>query len=156
MSISSIMTGLEGLTPTFDSDVVVNVWAYDAMKDTLNESECPVRMIGRNDDKQGASMELSNLNNPDRAEWQLLDRCYLFPVMLDQGVENYNHKILDYMDSYMSALSADKCLSAAATDDTRIVTGVEFSAPYTLAFPEVDGASVFWVVDAVVTVEEYR
>jgi len=156
MSISSIMTGLEGLAPTYSSDVVVNIWAYDAMKDTLNESECPVRMIGRADDKQSAALEVNNLSNKDRAEWRLLDRCYLFPVMLDQGIENYNHKILEYMDSYMTAVSADKCLSAAASDATRLVTSVEFSAPYELPFPDVSGAPVFWVVDAVVTVEEYR
>lgn len=153
MSLSGIMTGLEALAPTFDSDVTVNVWEYDAMKDTLNESECPVRLIGINDDKQGAELEVTNLNNKDIATWSILDRLYIMPVNLDMGLENYNHKILDYMESYMAAVSANPCIGLSNGGQ---VVNVSFSAPYHLPFPNISGGVEFWVVDAVVTVEEYR
>lgn len=153
MSISSIMTGIAGLAPSYDSDnVTVNIWTYDSMDASLNESDCPVRMIGVNDEKQGALMDVFNLNNKDRAEWRILDRCFLFPVELDQGIENYNHKILDYMESYFSAVSADKCLGSSGAK----VEQVEFSSPYVMRYPDADGSPIFWVVDAVLTIEEYR
>lgn len=153
MSISTIMAGIATLAPTYDSDVTVKVWTYDSMFDTLNESDCPVRMIGLNDDKQQAEMELYDLDMPDQAEWQILDRCYLFPVALDKGIENYNHKLFDYMESYMTAVSGNKCLGAAGVTYVR---RVEFAPPYKRPYPDIDGSPIFWVVDAVLTVKEYR
>jgi len=152
MTISSIIAALGALDITYDSDVTVNVWEYNEIKDTLNESECPVRMIGKNDDKQTASFEVRNLNNAGRAEWNILDKLYIFPTPLDQGIENNNRKILDYMDAYMTAIKANQCLGLTATT----VTYVEFSPPYVDTYPQAEGSPIFWVVDAVVTVEEYR
>lgn len=153
MAITAICTAITAWTPTFDSDTVLNTRAYNAQLDSLNEAEAPVRFIGKNDEKQRAEIEIRNLGNRSVATWEILDRAYLFPVMLDQGIKNYNHKILDYIDSYMTVAQAGQCLSS---DVDGIVVNVSFEYPYTEPYPEIDGAPEYWVVDALVTVEEYR
>ena len=145
------MSSLAALDPVYDSDITINVWEYNSMKDTLNESECPVRMIGKLDEKNTASLEVFNMNNPDLATWEILDRAYIFPVPLDMGIENYNHLLWDYMEAYMTVISADPCLGGTGYR----VENVEFEA-LVLPYPDVPGSPAFWVVDAVVTVEEYR
>lgn len=152
MSISSIMTGIATLSPTYDSDVTVKKWTYDSMDVGLSEADCPVRMIGIVDDKQSAVLEVSNMGNKDRAEWQILDRLFLFPVALDLGIENYNHKILNYQEQYFQAISADKCLGSSGAK----VLQVAFNGPYVRPFPDNPGSPAFWVVDALLTIQEYR
>ena len=151
MTLATIMSGIAALAPTYDSDVTVNVRGYNAIEPTLNEAECPMRMILAPDESVGAEMSVISLGAVQKVTWTILDRLYLFPVNLDQGIENYNHKLYDYMASYSAAVKANRCLST--TDAS--VQGVSFTAPFVRNFPDVEGATAFWVVDAVLTVEEY-
>jgi len=152
MSLSTIMAGIKALSPTYDSDVEVNVRGYDEIVPTLREGECPMRMILAPDEKVGAELTADvSIGGVQRMTWTILDRLYMFPVNLDKGLENYNHKIYDYIASYGAAVSSKRCLDA--TD--AVVTGVSFAGPYVMTFPRVEGSTPFWVVDAVLTVEEY-
>ena len=151
MSISSIMSGLASLSVTYGTDSV-KTWTYDSMFDTLNESDCPVRMIGRLSPDNGATLNTYNLNNKDMAEWRIVDSLYAFPVPLDKGIENANHALWNYIDSYMTQISSDICLGSA---QAFMVTNVEFREDVR-PYPNIAGAPEFWVIDAIVTVEEWR
>lgn len=151
MSISTIMSGLASLSLTYGTDSV-KTWTYDSMFDTLNESDCPVRMIGRLSNENGANLSVINLNNKDIAEWRIVDSLYAFPVPLDKGIENANHALWNYIEAYMTAISSDICLG---TSQALQVTNVEFREDVR-PYPDIGGAPEFWVVDAIVTVEEYR
>lgn len=151
MSLSAIMAGLAAMTVAYGTDST-NVWTYDSMFDTLNESDCPVRMIGHLDNRNGAGVEVNNLNNPVHIEWQIVDSLYGFPVMLDKGIENHNHLMWNYMDAYITAAKAAQCIDS---DGTAKITDLQFSQDVR-PYPDVAGGPVFWVVDVIVTVEEYR
>lgn len=149
--IDTIMTGIEALAPTYDSDVTVNVWGYDAIKDTLNESECPVRMVLAPDDKVRSQMDVISLGATQKMTWEILDRLYMFPVALDQGIENYNHRFYFYKESYAAAVKANRCLSTTNAS----VQAVYFDGPYMRPYPDVEGSPMFWVIDALLVVEEF-
>lgn len=152
MAISSIMSALSTLAPTYSSDVSVNVRGYNDISDTLSEGECPLRMLLAPDEKVGASISLPSMTAPAQAEWLILDRLYIMPVLLNMGIQTANHKIFDYMDSYMTAIKANRCLGLTSVS----VTDVSFTSPYIQSWPDAPDGIPFWVVDALVTVMEYR
>lgn len=152
MAIATIMAGIKALAPTFDSDVVVNVRGYDEIEATLNESECPMRMIGMPDDKNRSQFDFIAMGKAsNKMTWEILDRLYMFPVNLDLGVENYAHHIFDYKESYAAQANNNRKLG---TTNAKIEQ-VTFDGPYVRNFPDVPGAPAFWVVDAVLIVEEF-
>ena len=149
MSIDTIMTGIEALAPTYDSDITVRVWGYDAIKDTLNEATCPVRMILAPADGADAGAEVIT-HGVAKTTWSIVDRLYLMPVNLDTGIQAYNHKWFLYIESYSAAVKANRCLST--TNAT--VTGVQFSKLEPKSYPE-GSAGAYWTIDAILTVEEF-
>lgn len=150
--ISNIMSALAALTPSYSSDVNVNVRSYNDITDTLSEAECPLRMLLAPDDKMSASLSIKSMTSPATAEWRILDRLYIMPVLLNMGIETANHKIFDYMDSYMTIIKANRCLSLTNVN----VTGIGFSAPYVRRWPDAEEGVPFWAVDAVLSITEYR
>jgi len=151
MTITAIKDALAALTPTYDTDVDVNVWGY-SIKATLNESECPVRMFLNTDDKNRAEFSFIGMGKASNLmTWDILDRLLMFPVNLDKGIENYNHRIDLYKEAYVTAVKADNCLGQSAAR----VTGITFDGPHVINFPDIPSGTAYWAVDAVVTVEEY-
>lgn len=151
MTIDTIMTGIEALAPTFDSDIAVTVWGYDGIKDTLNEATCPVRMILAPADDVLAGVEFVAMGSGvNKTIWTIVDRVYLMPVNLDMGIQAYNHKYFNYVESYANAVKANRCLSTT----NAVVTLLEFSKLEPRAYPEGSDGS-YWCIDAILTVEEF-
>jgi hypothetical protein len=151
MTIDSVMSGIEALAPTFDSDISVTVWGYDAIKDTLNEGTCPVRMILAPADDTTTGLDFIALGTgTNKTTWTIVDRVYLMPVTLDMGIQAYNHKYFQYMESYTTAVKNNRCLSTK----TAYITNVTASNLYPRAYPE-GSEGAFWCIDVILTVEEF-
>lgn len=152
MAIATIMAGIKALVPTYDSDVTVNVRGYDEIQPTLTEAECPMRMIGMPDDKNRAQLDFIAMGKAsNKMTWEILDRLYMFPVNLDLGIENYAHHIFDYKQSYTAQVNNNRKLSTTNAKVEQVV----FDGPYVRNFPDVPNATAYWVVDAVLMVEEF-
>lgn len=155
MTITAIKTAISNLTPTWDSDISINVRGYDSdnpILPTLSEAECPMRMIGMPDDKNRSQLDFIAMGKAsNRMTWEILDRLYMFPVNLDMGIENYGIQIDLYKESYNTAVLNSRNLGTTNAK----VEQVTYDGPYIRNFPDVPGATAFWVVDALVTVEEF-
>lgn len=153
MSIDSILNAIGALAPTYDSDVSITVYGpsnYTAIPDALPENKCPCRFIIAPDTKVGADMSYMSLGNTARLDWKILDRLFLFPANLSQGIETQNLRLYRYAESYADTLRQSRCLGLTNVSQT----GVNISVPYVREYPYVAGATQYYIVDCVVSVME--
>jgi hypothetical protein len=155
MASSDIYSAIAALTPTYDSDVTVNVrWpnagsSSDALQNTLHESDAPMRMLGipENTDENIISLEFTGLGNATERDYLILDRLWLLPTPMDQSLQYNAPKMLKYIDSYNIQVRDNRGLTTQSHIE---------SVSYTYGWnnwPDAGGVTWF-TVDVVLEVQE--
>ena len=147
--IETIIDNIKAWTPVFDSDVSVGTLDIDEMPITLDVSDCPVRMFSVVDPKVNAEFAHIALGSTAGIDWYILDRLYILPAKMDEGLKGNNAKIIKYTASYFEQARINRGVVTTAT-----VKGVSVAPPYVRNWPDYEGGVPYYVVDCVVHIFE--
>jgi len=143
--IHTILDNVAAMTPSYDSDIAVSVRDVDQLKDTLQISDCPVRMLLVVDPDQYHEMAFIAMGKTAKVTWKIVDRLFIKEATLGQGMAEWSDLLFAYTASYIEQARSNRGIDSQAT-----IVDVSFR-------PEVMewGTNTWAVVDAILTVEEY-
>ena len=143
--INTILDNVAALAPSYDSDVAISVRNVDQLKDTLQISDCPVRMLLVVDPDQYHEMAFVAMGKTAKVTWKIVDRLFIREATLGQGVAEWSDLLFTYTASYIEQVRSHRGIDRQAT-----IVDVSFR-------PEVmEWGDGHWaVVDAVLTIEEF-
>lgn len=153
MASSDIFAGLAALTPQYDTDVSVGVrWPTtdtdSYLIETLDENEAPIRILGipENLNEENTEFAWIALGKAAKHTYIIMDRLWLSPAEMNEGLEKNTPRMVRYIDSYNTQVLNNRSLGRnnAHVVDVRYNYGWR---PWITA--------TWFTVDAVVTVEEF-
>jgi hypothetical protein len=107
-AIDEIFIAIAAWTPTYDSDVSVNVRSVEEMADTLNAGDLPMRMLLIPGENQDASLSFVSLGKTMSVEWELLDRLYLRVPSHGRGLQDFTADLIAYVKSYVTVIQNNR------------------------------------------------
>lgn len=117
-AIASITAAMAAWTPTYDSDVTIYCRDMDELSDTFDVGDCPMRMLFMGDDDAAHVA----LGKTVRANWVIIDRCYIKPEAQGDSLKENSQRIRDYIASYMETVRTNRAPTSQSW-----VTDVRFS-----------------------------
>lgn len=151
MASTDMFAAMSAWTPSYDSDVTVNVRypggvGVNNLRNEFSESDCPMRMIGL-PEVPGAVQDWGfiRLGTGGSNTYRIVDRLYLNPTVMQLGLEYSSIWLWRYQDSYTTAMRAGKAITDCAT-----IRSVE----YQHGWREWNNIS-YYTIDCIVTIEEF-
>jgi len=127
MTIATIYSAIANMTIAVDG---TNATAYGlaSMPDAIETAQLPVRLlVSVGGSTQGASIRPSTLGTLPgmQATWQVQDLMLYRPPAQGMGLEQMNAALMNYCNSYLSAIRTNALLtSGALTTDIRLEPGI--------------------------------
>jgi hypothetical protein len=146
-AIKSIYDAIAAWTPTYDSDVSISAKDVHQIPAVLHSAETPVRLLLVPEGPE-AFCEFVGLSKRVTIEWRIIDRLFIKPVAQGEGIEKATEWLVDYMDSYIEAIQADR----SPTSQSHIV-GAEITAGVFNWPPSPQGVP-FFGINVVLTIQE--
>lgn len=110
--ITSIYTALAAITVTTTSGSTATVFDLDELKNRINTSDLPVRMLlpvgddTRGEGREGAFVAIGTTMTID---WQVSDLMLWQPLGQGEGLREYAPELVDYCGKYIDAMRTFKC-----------------------------------------------
>ena len=149
--IEGIIDAIKAWTPQYDTDTSINTMDIDEMPVDLDETDCPVRVFSCVDPKNNSEFAHIALGPAGGVEWNILDRLYITPTVMEMGFAGNNARIIQYVASYFDQARQNRGISTSISAHVR---NVSVTPPYVRNWPDYEGGKQFYVVDCVVHVQE--
>jgi hypothetical protein len=147
-AIFEIYDAIATWTPTYATDVTVNVRDVDELKSTMADADLPVRMLTVTTGDASGEQSFVALGAVTSVIWRITDRFFFKKAAAGQGVKEWSEILIKYTKDYL-----DEVLTHRAPTSQSSIRAV-YVEPAILEWPE-GGGTMYAGVDVILEVFEY-
>jgi len=147
-AIAAIYTAIAGWSVSVGS-TTPGVRNTDKLKDTLNPSDVPTRMmLVTTGDTEVINAIFKGLGKTQEITWAIEDRLYWRPVASGQGLADFSHDLILYIAAYLEKARSDRSPTTQSyIEGCRVI-------PAIVRWPDFEGGTPYAGVRCILTVRE--